>query len=97
MVKASKTLYRQLQPESPLHKNKDLEKLKQLVGDVEKLVKSASLGVGMSEVQFHLDLAIKAIGKEKPAPAPSPKPELNLGEDECGDYDEQYDQYDVHL
>ncbi|KAH6917673.1 hypothetical protein BKA70DRAFT_1178689 [Coprinopsis sp. MPI-PUGE-AT-0042] len=79
MFKICKDLHKRLEPQSALHKDRNLSELKLLVGKVEDLVSRISTGVG--EVRFHLELAIKGIIKEAPPPKPAPKPELNMDDE----------------
>ncbi|KAF6765917.1 hypothetical protein DFP72DRAFT_996790 [Ephemerocybe angulata] len=77
IFKSSKSLHKALEPSSKLHKQRDIEQLKKLVGEVEALVKRVPPGSGL-DVQFNLDMAIKGIVTEKKVPEPEPKPELNV-------------------
>jgi hypothetical protein len=79
MFKLCKDLQKRLEPQSTLHKERNLAELKLLVGKVEDLVSRVPSGV--NEVKFHLELAIKGIVKEAPPPKPAPKPELNMDDE----------------
>lgn len=75
--KMSKSLHKQLEPSSELHKKRDIDELKRLVGEVEELVKRVPPTANL-DVQSNLELAIKGIVKEAPPPKTTPKPELNV-------------------
>lgn len=87
----AKSLHKQLEPTAELHKKRDIEELKRLVGEVEELVKRVPPTANL-DVQFNLELAIKGIVKEPPPPKSPPKPELNV-EDIDG---AQYDLHDIY-
>lgn len=87
----SKSLQKQLEPSSDLHKKRDIEELKKLVGEVEELVKRVPQSANL-DVQSNLELAIKGIVKQPPPPKSPPKPELNV-EDIDG---AQYDMHDIY-
>lgn len=77
VLKSSANIRKQLDPSSLFHKERNVEKLKLLVGEVQELLDRVPSGHGL-DVKLHLDIAIKGIVTEKKVPKPSPKPELNV-------------------
>ncbi|TEB34927.1 hypothetical protein FA13DRAFT_1707130 [Coprinellus micaceus] len=77
VLKSSANIRKQLDPSSSFHKERNVEKLKLLVGGVQELLDRVPSGHGL-DVKLHLDIAIKGIVTEKKVPKPSPKPELNV-------------------
>jgi hypothetical protein len=75
--KLSKAILKQLGPSSELHRKRDIEELKLIVGQVEGLVNRLPPGANL-DVQFNLDLAIKGIVTEPKVLKPAPKPDLNV-------------------
>ena len=73
----SKAILKQLAPTSELHRKRDIEELKLIVGQVEGLVNRLPPGANL-DVQFNLDLAIKGIVTEPKVLKPAPKPDLNV-------------------
>ncbi|KAF6765913.1 hypothetical protein DFP72DRAFT_865039 [Ephemerocybe angulata] len=83
ILKSSKLLFAQLEPNSEWHKQRDTETLRKLVGEVEAMVKQVPSVA--ADVSFHLDLAVNAVKQKNEQKKRARKPKLNT--DDLYEYD----------
>jgi hypothetical protein len=85
LLKDARRLRAALQPQSELHRKRDLEKLKTHVLEVEKLLGQVQ-PESTREVEEDLEIALKGIVKVRKLPKAKPKPDIPPVDDEFGDY-----------